>query len=80
MQTTVELTEEAYRIVEARARERGVELGRVLSELVVESARERPLAVGEVRVIDGRPVSRSGRRITSADVYNLLTESERVPI
>jgi hypothetical protein len=73
MRTTLDLTEEAYQIARTVARERGISLGRVVSEYIVGRAEVRPAESG-VDPRTGFPTFRCSRRVTSEDVKALDEE------
>ncbi|MFN0106418.1 MAG: antitoxin [Bryobacteraceae bacterium] len=72
MRTTLDLTEDAYQLAKAVARDRNDSLGRVVSELILKGAHGPGDRIGEMRIVDGWPVVSYGRMITSEDVKEFL--------
>ena len=70
MRTTLDLTDEAYHLAKAIAREKDQSLGRTISELIL----ARSVAAPELAFVKGVPVVRFGRPITSEDVQAVLED------
>jgi hypothetical protein len=76
VRTTIDLTDEAYHVAKAVARERNLSLGKVVSEFIVQPPRSAQAggAKRKRRSPAGFPVFSSGKKITSEDVRTLLDE------
>ena len=74
MRTTLELTEEAYHVAKAVARERNLSLGKVVSEFILQRPDSGQEPLPQRRSAAGFPLFASGRRVTSEDVRALLDE------
>jgi hypothetical protein len=78
MRTTLDLTDEAYRLAKAVARDRDQSLGRTVSELITLGALggQVPQKSPKIRMKNGIAVVDIGRPITSEEVREFLEESE----
>ncbi|MEP7351816.1 MAG: hypothetical protein ABI824_01155 [Acidobacteriota bacterium] len=75
MRTTVDLTDEAYHVAKAVARERNVSLGKVVSEFILQRAGSPATGSRDFpRSAAGFPTFSSDRKITSEDVRVLLED------
>lgn len=76
MRTTLDLSDEAYAIAKAIARERNVGLGRAISDVILSLKAPPAQAAARVEIVDGLPLVSVGRLVTSEDVRAILDESE----
>lgn len=76
MRTTLDLTEEAYNLAKAIARERDLSLGRTVSEIIQQYAHPKGPAPSRVVLKDGLPCIHVGRLVTNEEVRRILDESE----
>lgn len=70
MRTTLDISDEAYYLAKAIAREKNQSLGRTISELVL----ARPAVAPELAFVGGVPIVRFGRPISSEDVKTILDD------
>lgn len=76
MRTTIDLTDEAYQLAKAAARERRESLGKAVSDLILKGAKGTPVPPGEIRMVNGWPVVSIGRPVTSEEIAEFLAEDE----
>ena len=76
MRTTLDLSDHAYHLARAFARERNIGLGRAISEIISLYMNPDPPPSTELQLHDGFPVVRLGRPFSSQDVRQLLEDSE----
>jgi hypothetical protein len=76
MRTTLDLSDEAYNLAKAIAREKDQGLGRTISDIILEYAMPKVPPPSRVVLQDGLPFIRVGRVITNEDVRRILDESE----
>ena len=76
MRTTVDLSDEAYLLAKAVARDRRESLGKVMCELIIKGVQVPEGRVGEMRMVNGWPVVDLGRPITNEEVLEFLAKDE----
>jgi predicted transcriptional regulator len=76
MRTTLDLTDEAYNLAKAIAREKDLSLGRTVSEIILQYANPKGPSPSRVVVKDGLPYITVGRVVTNEEVRKILDESE----
>lgn len=76
MRTTLDLSDEAYNLAKAIAREKDQGLGRTVSEIILEFAKPKNPPASRIVVKDGLPFIHVGRVITNEDVRLVLDESD----
>ena len=75
VRTTLEISDEAYYLAKAIARDRNQSLGRVVGELILQSAKGVTDASQSIKMSDyGFPTFRCARRVTSEYVKALVGE------
>ena len=74
MRTTIDLSEEAYQLAKAVARERNQSLGKVVSEFIIAAAEAPTPGIYIPDDPNALPVVRIGRRITSEEIKALDDE------
>lgn len=76
MRTTLDLSDEAYSLAKAVARERNIGLGRAVSEIILSFSQPANPLPQNLEFENGFPVVGIGRTVTSEDVRRILDESE----
>jgi len=76
VRTTLDLTDEAYSVAKAIAKENDTGLGRTVSELIMRSVTPARSGGPEVRLVDGLPMVDMGPMVTSEDVRAMIDEGE----